>query len=212
MAVPAIVLPLLVIAAAACPRAPPVRTLVIAGKDPVSVATDLTLAEIRELAKQANRVAAHSPYGFYLGGVAVAIEVDIGNETHDACLGPIDIRVTLKLTDRHIEVAQELRDDPCKFAKVVAHYQRHAEADGAVFDGDVMRVTTTLSHTPAASFVADLAAGSGRKQIALAVQSIIKPALTAMHVDRASVPKMVDTPAEMNRLEKACTNAPGDQL
>ena len=54
----------------------------------------------------------------------------------------------MKLVARHIEVAQELKYGPCKFGRVVAHYQRHAEADEAVFDGYVLLVTTTLSHTP----------------------------------------------------------------
>jgi hypothetical protein len=205
MAIPVIALPLLVIAAAACPRPPPVKALVMAGMDPLSVSTDFSLAKLRELAKQANRAAAHPAYGFYLGAVADAIEVDIGNDAHDACLGPIDIRVTLKLTHRRIEVAQELRDDPCKFAIVVAHYQRHAEADEAVFERYIVRVTATLSHTPTAAFVTDPVAGSTRKQIALAVQSIIEPVLTAMEADRASVGKTVDTPAEVNRLESVCT-------
>lgn len=211
MPISVIALPLLVIAAA-CSRPPPVKAFVVAGIDPLSIATDLSLAELRELADQANRGAAHPPYGFYRGDVADAIKVDIGNDAYDACLGPIVIRVALKLANRHIEVAQELRNDPCKFAKVVAHYQRHAEADEAVFERYVVRATATLLHTPASSFVVGSAAGSVRKQIALAVQSIIEPVLTAMDADRASVRKTVDTLAEVNRMETACTNAPRDEL
>jgi hypothetical protein len=80
MPISVIALPLLVIAAAACPRPPPVKAFVVAGIDPLWVATDFNLATLRELADQANRGAAHPLYGFYRGDVADAIEVDIGND------------------------------------------------------------------------------------------------------------------------------------
>lgn len=212
MTVPILVLPLLAIAAAACPRPPPVKALVMAGAEPVSVQTDFGLAQLRTLAKQANRVELHPPYGFYIGGVAYAISVTIGNEAHDVCVGPVNIRMTMKLVTRHIEVAQELKDDPCKFRRVVAHYQHHAEADAAVFERYVVLVTEALSHTPAASFVANLAAGSVRKQIAQATQSVIEPVLASMDADRASARAVVDTPAEVSGLEKACTKQPRNEL
>jgi hypothetical protein len=110
--------------------------------------------------------------------------------------------VTLKFTNRHIEVAQVLRDHPCKFARVVAHYQRHAEANEAVFARSA--VTATLSHAPATSFFGDLPAGYSRNQIVLAVQSIIEPVLTAMNADRASARGEVDTPAEVTLRESVC--------
>ena len=91
MAIPLIVVPVLVIAAAACPTPLPVKAVVTAGVEPPSVETDFRLAQLRALAKHAGRVAAHPPYGFYLGEVAYSISVTIGNETHDVCLGPINI-------------------------------------------------------------------------------------------------------------------------
>ena len=211
MAIPVIIVPLLVIAAAACPR-PPVKALVMAGVEPLSVETDFQLAQLRVLAKQANRVEVHPPYGFYIGSVAYSISVSIVNEAHDVCLGTVNIQVTMKLVGRHIEVAQELRNDPCKFSKVIAHYQHHAEADEAVFERYVVLVTAALSHMPAASFVADLGAGSTRKQIAQATQSVIEPVLASMDADRASARSAVDTPAEVSGLEKACPKLPRDEL
>jgi hypothetical protein len=212
MAIAVIVLPLLAIAAAACPQPPPVKALVMAGVEPLSVETDFGLAQLRALAKQENRVELHPPYGFYLGGVADAITVTIGNDAHDVCLGPINIQVTMKLMARRIEVAQELKDDPCKFRKVVAHYEHHAEADAAVFERYVLLVTAALSHTPAASFVATLGAGSVRKQIAQATQSIIEPVLASMDADRASARMAVDTPAEVSKMETTCAKPPRNEL
>ena len=212
MAIPVLVVPLLVIAAAACPKLPPVKALVVAGVERLSVETDFRLAQLRTLAKQTDRVGAHPPYGFYIGSVAYSISVTIGNESHDVCLGPINIQVTMKLVARHIEVAQELRNDPCKFGKVVAHYQHHAKADEAVFEHYVVLVTAALFHTPAASFTADLGAGSVRKQIAQATQSVIEPVLASMDADRASARSAVDTPAEVSRLEKACPKLPRNEL
>ncbi|MDQ2763049.1 MAG: hypothetical protein M3Y22_06025 [Pseudomonadota bacterium] len=205
MAIPVIVLPFLAIAAAACPKPPPIKALVTASEESLSVATDFHLPELRKLAQQAGRAAAHPPYGFYLGSVAYTIVVDIDNEAHDVCLGPIDIRLTMQLTNRRIEVAQELKDDPCKFTKVVTHYHHHADADQAIFERYVRLVTATLSHTPATAFVADLAAASVGERIARTVQSIIEPVLASMDTDRISARKAVDTAAEVSRLESVCT-------
>jgi len=211
MPIPVIAVPLLIVAAA-CSRPPPVKALVIAGVEPLSIETDFRLGQLRALAKQANRVELHPPYGFYIGGVAYSISVTIGNEAHDVCVGPINIQVTMKLIARHIEVAQELKDDPCKFRRVVTHYQRHAEADEAVFERYVVLVTAALSHTPATSFVANLQAGSVRKEITQATQSVIEPVLASMDADRAATRAAVDTAAEVSRLEKVCTKQPRDEL
>ena len=212
MTVPIIVLPLLAIAAAACPRPPPLKALVMAGAEPVSVQTDFGLAQLRMLAKQANRVELHPPYGFYIGGVAYAISVTIGNEAHDVCAGPINIQVTMKLVTRHIEVAQELKDDPYKFGKVIAHYKHHAEVDEGVFERYVLLMTAALSHTPATAFIANLGAGSVRKQIAQATQAVIEPVLASMDADRAAARATVDTPAEVSGLETACTTRLRNEL
>ena len=52
MAVPTVVVPLLAIAAAACPQPPPVKALVIAGAEPLSVETDLRLASYVRLQRK----------------------------------------------------------------------------------------------------------------------------------------------------------------
>jgi hypothetical protein len=130
MTFPTIILPLLFIGAAACPKPPLVEVHVTADLEPLSVATDFHLPELRKLAEQAGGEGAHPPYGFYLGSIASTISVGIDNEAQGICLGPIDIQVNMKLTNRRIEVAQELQADPCKFDKVVAHYRHHADYQG----------------------------------------------------------------------------------
>jgi hypothetical protein len=197
-------LPLLVFAVAACPEPPRVSVEVVADLAPLSVATDFHLSEIRRLAQQAGGEVAHPPYGFYLSSVASTISVSIDNKAQDVCVGPIDIQVTMKLTNRRIEVAQELRADSCKFNEVVAHYQRRADADQAVFERYVTLVTATLTSTPGAALVDNLAAPSIKEHIAQKVQAIIEPVVAPLDTDRDHASKMVDTPAEVSRLEKAC--------
>jgi len=208
MAIPIIAAPLLAIAAAACPRPPPVKVLVMAGIGPLSVETDYRLDQLRALARQAHSGGAHPPYGAYVDAAAYAIRVAIGNDAQDACRGPLDIEVTLKLADRHIEVAQELKNDPCQFDKVEAHYRHHADADKAIFERYVGRVAAALSHTQAAFFVAGVGSGSATADIARATQSVIESVLAPMDADRAAARAAVDTPAEVSRLEKVCADAP----
>jgi hypothetical protein len=198
-------LSLLVIASAVCREPPPVHVQVIADLEPLSVATDFHLLEIRRLAQQVGGEVAHPPYGFYLGSVASAISVSIDNQAQDICLGPIDIQLKMKLTNRHIEVAQELRADSCKFSEVVAHYQRRADADQAVFERYVKLVTATLTSTPGAALVDDLAAASIKEHIAQTVQAIIEPMFASLDTERDHAGKMVDTPTEEARTPGLCT-------
>ncbi len=128
------------------------KAIVDAGIDPVTETSDLSLAALTQLSKQSHRVGNHPPYGFYLGAVAYKIFVDISNDGGDLCKGPVNIRLSMRLTDRHIEIAQDMKDDDCRFPKIAAHYRHHADSDAAVFKRYVVKVTTTLGHLSRSSF------------------------------------------------------------
>ena len=122
-------------------------------------------------------------------------------------MGPIEIEVTIELTSRHIEIAQDLRNNACQFNAAVVHYRQHARADAAVFQRHVVMVTQILNRI-SASDLFSAAGNSGVRGNTLVpvIQSIIKPALDEMHIERVSAIEAVDTPAEIRRLEQSCSD------
>ena len=62
-------------------------------------------------------------------------------------LSVVDIRVMMRLTNRHIGIARDIPEGSCRFARISAHYRHHAEADEAVFQRYVLKLTATLGKT-----------------------------------------------------------------
>ena len=206
MLIPPAALPPLPMAAVACSAQPSAKALVVAGIGPLVISTDLDAAQLTQMNKKADQAGKHPPYGFYIGAVAYDIAVDVGGDSHDLCKEPIVIRVTMRLTDRHIEVAKDMKSDPCRFQKVVAHYQHHADADMAVFQRYALEVSATLTHLSASSVADAYVTNHPRQNIARIAQTMIEPVLRAMDAARDSEPSAVDTPAEVEELESACTD------
>jgi hypothetical protein len=190
---------------AVCAAQPSMKALVVAGVDPVAVSSDLSLAALTQLSEKSHRAGKHPPYGFYFGAVAYKIFVDIGNDDGDICKGPVMIRVTMRLTDRHIDIAQDLKNDACRFPKIAAHYRHHADSDVAVFERYVVKVTTTLGHLSTSSFAKAYQNDKPRQAIALIAQDAIEPILDEMDAERAALPSLVDTPQEVEKLKGTCS-------
>ncbi len=193
-----------VVMAAACAAQPPTNAFVVAGIDPPTIGSDFTLAQLRKLGEASQRIGKHRPYGFYIGSVAYGITADIHNAHHDLCEGPVDIRVAMRLTNRHIEIAKDLKPDACRLPKIEAHYRQHADADEAVFQRYVLKVTMTLSQLPGSSFAAAYRAQNPIQHIVRITQAVIEPVLRAMDAARASSRLAVDTPAAIQELETPC--------
>ena len=199
--------PLPVVAVAVAYSAQPsAKALVVAGIGPLVISTDLDAAQLAQMSRKADQVGKHPPYGFYLGAVAYEIAVDVGGDSQDLCKKPIIIRVTMRLIDRHIEVAKDMKSDPCRFQKVVAHYRHHTDADMAVFQRYALKVSVTLTHLSASSVADAYVTNHPRRNIARIAQTMIEPVLRAMDAARDAEPLAVDTPAEVEELESACTD------
>jgi hypothetical protein len=204
MAIPPPVFPPAIMAAA-CSAQPSMKAVVEAGVEPVALSSDLSLAALAQMSEKSHRAGKHPPYGFYFGAVAYKIFVEIGNDAGDICKGPVNVRMTLQLTDRHIEIAQEIKDDACRFPKIAAHYRHHADSDVALFERYVAKITTTLGHLPRSSFADAYENDKPNQAIALIAQHAIEPILDEMDVDRAALPSQVDTPEEVAKLESTCS-------
>ena len=195
------------ILASACPQPPPVKVHVVGRVDEIAIGTEFDLAQLRELSDRFGRGTKHRPLGYYVSQISGETSVSVGNAQQDLCMGPIEIEVTIELTSRHIEIAQDLRNNACQFNAAVVHYRQHARADAAVFQRHVVMVTQILNRI-SASDLFSAAGNSGVRGNTLVpvIQSIIKPALDEMHIERVSAIEAVDTPAEIRRLEQSCSD------
>jgi hypothetical protein len=160
------------------------------------------MAQLDRMAKETGAGGAHRAYGFYFGAVAYTVTADIGNPAQDACQGPVAINVAMRLTDRHIGISRDIPAGSCRFAKITAHYQHHAEADEAVFQRYVLKVTSVLSATGTGALIAGPDDTPGR--IAAAVNTVIEPVLADMDAARSAARNAVDTPDEVEKLDAAC--------
>jgi len=188
---------------AACP-AQPLTARLVGVIDPLSISTDFDIAKLRELAEATKRLGKHAPYGFYLSSVAYSVNVEIGNDPQDVCTGPVRVQVTLRLTNRHIEVAQDFKNDPCRFPKMVAHYRHHADADKAAYERYLPELNAALAQMPASSLADAYHTEHPKASIARVAKDAIKPVLDAMDAGRESMRQAVDTPAEVQELEGGC--------
>lgn len=182
---------------------------VVAVHGPVGTSTDLTLAQISELAGRTGRVGRHRPLGFYIGTFGYTVRTDLGARAEVDCSESVHVTVTVMLVDRHIEIGKDLLADPCLLPVVRAHYQRHAASDDAILTefatglgAALQRIRLPpLTHDPALA-----AEDSGRvKKVA---SSIISLGLKSLDAARADARDGVDTAEETDRLkEEHCKHA-----
>lgn len=187
----------------ACATPPHGKVFFRGGIDSLDVRPTVDMAQLGRMAKESGASGAHPAYGFYFGAVAYVVTADIGNPAQDACRGPVAINVTMRLTDRHIGIAQDIPAGSCRYDRITAHYQHHAEADEAVFQHYVLKLTSVLSATGPAALIASPDDTPGR--IAAAVNAVIEPVLAGMDAARSAARKAIDTPAEVEKIDAACT-------
>jgi hypothetical protein len=191
--------------ASACQPMPLTKVHVVAVVEDTTVGTSYNTSELNILSERLGSKPKHPLYGFYASSVVYGIAVDIGNDRSDVCTGPLDIKVTITLASRHIEIEREMASDPCRFGAVLAHYQHHAEADEATFRHYVAIATTDLSRVPLPKLLrGEGAAGPNSESIARTLKSNLKPVLVAMDTARKKTWDEVDSPAEIRRLRAPC--------
>jgi hypothetical protein len=192
---------------AACATPPHGKVLVLAGIDAWDIHPTVDTAELDRMAKETGLSGAHPAYGFYSSTIAYAVTTDIGNAARDVCQGPVDIRVMMRLTNRHIGIARDIPEGSCRFARISAHYRHHAEADEAVFQRYVLKLTATLGKTKMAALIGTAGPDDAPARITAAIDAIIEPVLTSIDAARSTARKAVDTPGEVEKLEAPCNES-----
>ena len=206
MPVPLMIVPAAAfILASACPQSPPTKVHVVGRADEITIGSEFELAQLRELSDRFGRRGKHEPLGFYLSNISGETAVSVRNDRQDFCEGPVEIDVTIRLTNRHIEIGRDLKNNPCQFSAVLEHYQRHAAADTELLQRFVALVIQTLARRTLPDLINEAwNNSSAEKTLAPAIQSIIDPVLDEMHAEQSSVIGAVDTPAEVRRVEQTC--------
>ena len=77
---------------------------------------------------------------------AAQVEIAVGREV--TCSEPVHVTITVVLANRHIEIAQELKRNPCLFLAAEDHYRRHAAADDALLTQFIRALSSALNELP----------------------------------------------------------------
>lgn len=192
--------------ASPCSAPRPAMIDVRAIHEPVAMRADYSLAELADLAALFGQKTDHSPLGFYSGTVAddvVATEIPAPNP---ACGSSIQLNVSLRLTERRIQIAHDLESAQCRDDAIILHYRNHANADDVVFGTFARTITNRLdllarSDTP----LGIPGTGAFLTPLRDAARQIIEEALPELKAERAAARASVDTPLEIERLSDACS-------
>lgn len=88
------------------------------------VHTDFSAAELRAMAPGNQR---HDPLGFYRNAVGYRLAVNVRKAHGGRCPTAV-VDAQIVETQRDIQIASDLLNDPCLMRIAVQHYRRHAEA------------------------------------------------------------------------------------
>lgn len=198
---------LLMMISTTCSPMPDAVARVIAEVDDITVGSAFTLRQIEDLSRRSGRTVKHRPYGFYASETRNVVKVQVDGAPTAQCPGLVAVQFTVKLTNRHIQVASDLLPDECRMRAATDHYRLHADADAAVIREYLPVLIDTFARTPLPAVIGTFGNSSqDHASVANAMKSIARPILTEMTDAQTRAIDAVDTPDEVKRLEGACVN------
>ena len=188
---------------AACPDRPDARLELTLRREAVAISDDLTIAEVRTLYAEIGKKVPHEPLGFYALPFHYAVEIERPNP--GTCTEPTRIRVGMVLDGRRIVLGKEVMKRACLRKAALAHYRRHADANGRAFMKLAGRVQGVLADP---AFLMSLHAASTQgSDVEPMVKSALESALPTFDTENRDAQAAVDTPNEVKQLEEACATA-----
>ena len=189
-------------AAGSCSELPTLLLEVQAKHKGVAVATDLSLAEIRDLWRRSGSPGIYEPFGFYTGGFTSAVRVDVPDP--GACPAQVRIIVSMLLTNRQIEIGRELLANPCLYTAAVAHYRLLAATDDTLFSAFSARMRVSIPNELRVHTAGALPTGiEGRSRIEETIKSALDSGYKSYQANLAVARDQVDAPGELRNLQ-AC--------
>jgi hypothetical protein len=197
---------------AACVVPPQVYVAVLMDDSAVQTRTDFTLAQLDAMRQETGGVDRHPTFGFYGHRFGYTVQIDIEHAEGSACVGSVKVGVHMVLSQRVIEIAKDLTQNPCLFAIAQAHYLRHAAADNQVFAEYARMIGPALRATQLLPSQADYTVSSLQKaDIEKLVRSSVDATLVPYDAARRTAQLSVDTTAEAVKMISGCTSsAPPD--
>jgi len=194
--------------AASCPAHPSVTIDVGAVHRPATVHEDFDTRELARMASVAARKGKHDPLGAYLGTIGYTLGVSFARG-RDHCLTGVTIRVVLTFTDHRIEIGRDLRRVPCLYEAALAHYIRHANADDQALSLYARSVRGVLGAAPDRDVFEPGPNGLDEDSVKSAAKSLVDGALAKDDAKRDAMIAAIDTPEEVERLERSCSAKSG---
>ena len=194
--------------AGVCP-APPVYVAVLMDDSAVAIRTDFTLAQIEAMRRQVGGIDRHPNLGFYGHRFGYTVDVNPIQAAGQNCVGSIQVKVHMVLSQRVIELGSDLQSNPCLFAVAEEHYRRHALADDRVFADYAHAIAPALDSAKLLPQQQDYPMGSiDPKQVEQRVRSTIDATLLTYQSARAAAQRSVDNKAEAAKMVKGCPPPP----
>jgi hypothetical protein len=198
-------------ASTACPPARPAIE-VEAGHGQLGEVSDVTLAQLAQVARGQVRPLSHPLLGAYTSSIGIALSIkDKVVEVPGGlrCTVPEVVHVRLTLSNRAAHLPRDFAGDPCLLDLSRSHQRKHADADDALLDRMVAKYPEDLRARFAALTIEPAPSETAaRLRMTEAANSVVQQQLDIYERDQAiRAGATVDTPEEVARLDKACGGA-----
>jgi hypothetical protein len=191
---------------AECPTPPPVYVAVLLDDAAVQTRTDFNLAQIEAMRQQTGGVDRHPTLGFYGHRFGYTVKVELDHAADNPCVKSVQVGVRMVLSQRVIEIGQELTRNPCLYSIAEAHYKRHAAADDLVFGEYAKLVAPTLRAAQLLPHEDDYVLDKlDTGQIEKLVDATIDASLVPYDDARRAAQSAVDSKTEALKMTTGCT-------
>lgn len=172
---------------------------------PLAIQSNFSRDELQAMASELSQRPPHPVLGFYRGTVGYRIGLARGTvpSTASSCSLPIEVQLQLVVPERMIELAKELRSDPCLWRAALAHYQRHATAASQALHSFAPELAAALPQKIDGG-EQDLSTATGRVALEQRLGAFIDAALAVFSQSLATIGVEVDGSAEARALGAGC--------
>jgi hypothetical protein len=176
--------------------------------DQVEVVFDTSLDELQRLAIAADRQA-HMPLravysAKVLFGAAISSETTPAS-TQKICVVGVRVNVRIKVADRKIHVARELRDSKCLLDAAVGHARAHARYQEQSLSVAREPITTSLREVLQRSIPPAQTPADAERALNRVISARIDAELAKIDADRTQAARALDSAEALKQLNDSCS-------
>lgn len=175
--------------------------------DPVETVFDTSLDELQRLATAAGKQA-HMPlravYGSkVLFGAAIRSETE-SISPEEVCIVGVRVAVRIRVSEKMIHAAREIRDSTCLLRASVDHAMAHARHQERSLSAAREHMADALREMLREYRPPPLAAAKAEHALSQAISKHVDAELAAIDADRTQSARALDSPEALSRLRHAC--------